>query len=157
MGFVIFLIIVAVVIFIVIQKNKNKKRNAIEDLMNCKAYQLALKIKDELSMKGYSIDLGNEPLIYDNGAVGIWYISSLSGAIYYCANNSEYSPLRMYIEGNISIKNARAGRRCFYAIKNDNIGILIASLKETNEMPPFIEIAIEVIKNNGYGSSTLIE
>jgi len=159
MGWIIFILIIAVIIGVVISKKKNNNENAIEDLKNCKAYELAIKIQDELSNNGISInsDNFNEPLVYNNVAVGTIHFASFSGAIRCCADHSSNSPLWRYTEGDIKIKNARAGRRCFYAVKNDNIGILVESRKETQEIPPFIEIAMEVIRNNGYGSCTFID
>jgi len=157
MGGFISIAVIAIVIIVVVRHLKRQK--AIQELKDSKAYELALLIKDELISKGYQVKSGDwleDPLFYDGMAVGLGYVSSDSdsgGRILFTA----YRSALFYSESDTKLRNARAGRRCFYAIKNDNISILVTSSNESQEMPPFIEIAAEVIKNNGYGSCTLID
>jgi len=133
---------IGVVIIVVVKKSKQREKDA-EELKNSSAYELALKIKDELEKKGYKVSTSSDPVFTDNGAYGSWIIYSGNnhndvGFIYfstYIGCVSDYH-IRMKIASGIRI----------YAIKSDNIGIIVVSDKEQS----LVEMAAEVIKNNGY-------
>jgi hypothetical protein len=57
------------------------------------------------------------------------------------------SLLTHYNASSLSKKNCDATVGQFYAIRDD-IGLLVESLTESKEIPPFIEIAARVIKNS---------
>ena len=155
MGVAVFLLIVAVIIVLVVLKNKRKKEKAIEDLKNSNAYALAIKIRDELEKKeGY--DFGEPSINYIGNAYGDFLSILPSRNNFIHIRFSEYmrGPLD-YAKHNIRMDRARGKRS--YGIENANIGVLVFSDEDSQDMPEYIKIAAEVIKNSGYGSCTQIE
>jgi hypothetical protein len=147
MAVFIILLIAAVVLFFVVRKNKRKK--AIEDLKNRAGHEVAIKIKDELSMKGYKISALDT--FFENGkALGSYYVrsdeSKSLGRITFCTNSWGL----MYQEYNLRQDNIKERMSHYYAIENANIGLLVISNEKSKTIPPVIEVAAEVIKNSGY-------
>jgi len=155
MGLVIFLLIVVGIIVLIVWKNKQKKEKEIEDLKNSKVYELAQKIKDELEKKGY--DFGEPHINFIGNAYGDLTSVLRSGNykfihIYF----SEYRGVLNLRKHNFRLEKISKGGRC-YGIENANIGIMVYSDEVSQDMPEYIKIAAEVIKNSGYGSCTQIE
>jgi hypothetical protein len=155
MGASIVLIIAIIVIVVVVKINKKKK--AIEELANSRAYQLALDIKEEWEKKGYSVseDMITNPSYVDGMASGRGYVFSNfeDGRIRFSAYRDQY--IFMYDEHQFRM--GRSGGKRVYALKNDNIGIFIYSVEDSEGVPKFIEIAAEVIRKSGYGTSILLD
>jgi hypothetical protein len=147
----VFIVLLIAVILIIVVVRKNKRKHAIEELKNGAGYEVAVKIKDELTAKGFRI--GDISLDYDSsGAYGSFFISSEETSFLgklkfstsgFALQNDEHGLQR----GNIE---SRIHHNYKYAIENANLGLLVCSMKESQEVPLFLEIAAEVIKNSGY-------
>jgi hypothetical protein len=137
-------------IFDMYMREKKEKEEAIEIFYKSALYQVGEQIKDELVRNGY----GN----YNNDLS--WRISyhgvdrGIHGYLY-LEKGDDKGTLTF---GSLSIrskakslfdKNCNAVIGQLYAIRDDN-GLLVESLTETKEIPPFIEIAARVIKNSEY-------
>jgi len=150
MGFLLFLIVVGgIVLYVVTLKKKREKarEEAIEDLKNSGAYKVAVKIKDELIQKGFSV---GELIIDfdDDNARGNFSIYSEGGMTFsnkiYALSNREF----IISSYNLRAKHTRLYR---YAIQNNNIGLIVYSDREAQDVPQFLKIAADVIKESGYG------
>jgi hypothetical protein len=141
-GFIFFLVLV-IAVFIIVRQIK--RSNAIEALKKSGGYEVALKIKDELSKQGY--EFSELSTYFLNGkAVGNFYTYSKDGG------HISFSPsgFALYSEEyGLRRANIRSDGR-YYAIENSNIGLLVQSSRKSQTIPPFIEQAAEVIKSSEY-------
>jgi len=137
------IIVAAIVIVIIILSKISKHKNAIKDLYKSAGYLIAKDILNELAQKGF--DVNNEMSIStfgNEGAVGTFNIDGV-GKIYIAKYASD-----LYIFQS-ELRRDNFSRR-YFAIHNNNIGLLVRSSVASDEIPPFIEIAANVIKNSGY-------
>jgi hypothetical protein len=160
MGYLVGIVVVIVVICVV--KYKYNIFSAKEKLEGTSVYVLALKIRDELQMKGYSSSEGcsfSKPDFY-------YYMEFPYGTIE--CKGPAYSGKNFTISFSVSKEGLGYSRRSAYnchGIENDNIHIMVIStvfadnrsLPISQDMPEYIKIAAEVIENSGYGKSKQIE
>jgi len=137
-----------------VQKSK-KQQKAIEELKNGAGYQVAVEILDELAKKGYEVNYEMSTYSMTRGHVGNfdigrgttpdmggWGAGSIAIATYPSDLDSAVHSL--------SINNIEARKGYYFAIQNDIIGLLIRTNFESQEIPPLIKIAAQVIANSGY-------
>jgi hypothetical protein len=164
MPVVIVLIIAIIIIFIVVRKNKRKK--ALEELYHTAGHSVAVQIKDTLVRNGYEV--GEHSISFHGGrfAEGTFLVKSNSqtvGEIHFSGYGFGLSAKERSIGSSnviaISIRKAfreegldvkESSGALYYAIENDNIGVLVCSEQKTYEIPPFLEIAANVIISSGY-------
>jgi len=150
-------VVVIIVVVIIVVLRKNKRNKAIEALKNSSGYEVAKDILDELlAQEGFEIDYEMSTYFMTYGAVGNFYIkkgttSSPSGThwvgnITIATNTNDL----MSAEHSLQTDNIKAQNGYIYAIQNNNIGLLVRSDFESQEIPPFLEIAASVIINSGY-------
>jgi len=156
---IIILIVVVIIVISVIKKNKQKKiakEKAMEDIVNCRGYDLAIKIMDELKKKGFTFRELNKSFIVDAQG-GFWgnddSDSSYTFKIEFSISRAGLRPIR-----NFFILRKVSGQQ-LYGIENDNVSIIVYvdSIRNLPGMPECLKIAAEVIKNNGYGPCTEIK
>jgi hypothetical protein len=158
-GLIVIVAVIIIVIFLRKAKKEGHGEREIESLMNSDACKLALIIRDELNKKGYN---GGEPKYdytngYASGQIGISLQDHFSCCIHFSEHPHGTGSLH-YARERIVLRRAKGQR--VYGIENANIGILVSSENDyldPQDIPEYIVIATEVIKNNGYGSSTMIE
>jgi hypothetical protein len=153
MGYLVGIVVVIVVICVV--KYKYNIFSAKEKLEGTRVYVLALKIRDELQMKGYSSSEGcsfSKP--------GFYYYWEFPYGWIECE-----VPAHLGKKFTIFFSDCKEGLRysrrdatnC-HGIENDNIHIMVISaVSAFQDMPEYIKIAAEVIENSGYGKSKQIE
>jgi hypothetical protein len=160
MGVFIFLVIVVVVIVIAVKKAK--KGNKIEDLKNSAQYALALKIKEELEKKGLTFYEGKaDTTAYGEGVTGCLYGSCkpVDLKIYYASDLDGLIAFR-----NIFLNVVRNVHGSFYGdgFDNHNIPIMVTAeldsgIINSEDLPEYLRIAAEIIRNGGYGQSERIK
>jgi hypothetical protein len=150
-GFIVFLIVV-VVLFLIIRQIRRKK--STEELKNGAGYAVAVKIKDELSKKGFKINDLSVDFDFTGG--------STSGDFRVYPDSSSYTSCGSIFFGvsRIAMMSAEYSIRMqntmerynnhYYVIENANIGLLVSSSEKSQTVPLFIKIAAEVIKNSEY-------
>jgi hypothetical protein len=159
----IFLVIVAiiVVVIVVVKINKhNKDVKAIEQLKRSPCYKIMENIKSQLESRGYDPGSGSSiTTIAVNGeassSIYVWSGSGpkelLGEVICYDSRNSlEYACSRIQYK-NINKKpyeKVLGGH--YYAVANPNVGIIATSNKLSAEIPPFLEIVADVLRNCDY-------
>jgi hypothetical protein len=163
MGEVIVLVIVVIIVVVVVRSNK-RKTEALELLNSSAAHELAVKIKDELVKKGgyrFSFEEPRTSFSFSY-AYGYFLGSFFNNGIHQPGNSVQitYSEYGRGLHDSMQILRMQiAGGGRYYGIENENIGILVHSLDEADsrDMPEYIKIAADVIKNCGYGESTLVK
>jgi len=138
------------------------KKKAFEELKNSNAYTLALEIKDVLEKK--SGGKFNEPRMeYYDYACGTFntFLDDYKNSArnyYVCIMFSEYLK-GLDLSRSSFINQKIQGKKRFYGIENGNIGIMVTldAQKDSQDVPEYIKIAAEVIKNKGYGKCSFIE
>jgi hypothetical protein len=155
-GLIVIVAVIIIVIFLRKAKTEGRSDNGTEALKNSNAYKLAIKIKDEFIKRGYN---GREPdySLISGEVYGLIFIQFLEDGSNYgrnCCNISFCENSHGLIMSNLrhNIISRQLEGQKLYGIDNANIGIMVSS-----EVPECITIASEVIKNSGYGSSTMIE
>ena len=152
MSFFVFLVIVAVIIVLVVVNRNKKREEGIAKLKNGASYDVALQIKEKLTQEGYRIDEMRTYFADGYRAVGKLYIykegsyDNLGNMTFSNYINAIYSAEHLLQMDNIGAMNGY-----YYAIQNAEIGLIVRSGKVSEEIPPFLKIAAEVIKNSGYG------
>jgi hypothetical protein len=158
MGIILELLFVGIIIVAIVnwRKKRREKRSkadavAIAILKTKPAHEVALKILTELAQKGYNVDFKMSAYVSIGGAVGDFSInkgttSDSGGKIHIASDPDDLAnAAHGLIMNNIE---ARGGH--YYAIQNDNIGLLVRADTESQEVPPLIKIAATVIKNSRY-------
>jgi len=152
-----FLMLVAVVVVIVlVVKKSNEKTKALEELENCNGYHLAIQIKEELEKRG--IKFGELSKGYSDDAYGEFRSDVINHDKHL---NISFSRSRFGLKANkigFLLTKAREGNR-ICGIENENVSILV-SLESYHEffqgVPELLQIAAEVINNNGFGKCSVI-
>jgi|GEM_PF-4727400 len=150
MGVLFFLIAIVVIIIVVWKVRKGNRRGKTrEELINSSGYEVAVEIKGKLVQKGYSVgELKTD--FHEDYAYGFFWVGSSDhgsgGSVYFSAYKDGVS----WLEFAMQMENIEARHGYFYAIQNTNIALIVRSDEESNEIPPFIKFAAEVIANSGY-------
>jgi tetratricopeptide (TPR) repeat protein len=126
-----------------------------EKLKTTPGLEVALQIKNELVNKGYKVGKLSKYSQPSEGTVGNFYVYSGDSSVGRIAFS--YSPGALsFVESHLQIDNIQnviVGKLAFgiyYAIENANIGLIVTSAVKTVEIPPFLEIAANVIKSSEY-------
>ena len=159
MGWVIFLAIVAAIIVLIVMRKKRKKAEkeaqeaaAIEDLKISKAYELAIKIKDELEKKkGYKFR--EVKWEYYKTAYGVFScpLPALSDGEYFTIDFS------IYLTGGLDVSRYSVQTKRYHSIENDNVGIVVYTTEATQDVPESIKITAKVIEDSGFGQCKKIQ
>jgi len=138
------------------------KKKAFEELKNSNAYALALEIKDVLEKKSGG-NFGEPRMEYYDYACGTFngFLNDIKNPAhdhYICIIFSEYLK-GLDLSRNSFINQKIRGKKRFYGIENGNIGIMVTldANEDSKDVPEYIKIAAEVIKNKGYGQCSFIE
>jgi len=174
MGFLIFLLIVAGIIVLIAAVIKNKHKKALEELEECRGYTLAFQIKEELEKREFNFDethkgvrlkFGEMTKFFNEDAKG-WFSCSIGD--YRSGYGYDYD-IKIYCgRSNLALRSNKqqfrwtkaSKRNQLYGIENENVSIFVSissGYEFFQDVPEVIKIAAEVIKNNGYGQSTLME
>jgi hypothetical protein len=154
-GFLVVLAIIIIVVVVVVVEKKKKQKEieelAFEHLKKSDVYNLALKIKDELGKKGCpfyepSMHFSNDAY-GTSGAYGMIHSTETRAWIYFSEDRNN---------GGLGFAKFDVRIHRWYGIENANIGVVVHSDVNTLDMPEYLKIAVEVIKNSGYGLCTLI-
>ena len=157
MGFLVFLLIVALVIGLIVGlvKKKSNDTTAVylrQTIKKLPGYEVALQIKE-----------GLEALEDDDFVVSDMSITSENTALFTVSSGSKEIGIMecthhlanlSYKENELRKKNTETDTtqqgEYYYAIKNDNIGLLVYSTVKSKDVPPFLKIAAKVIMDSGY-------
>jgi len=157
MGFLVFLLIVALIIFIIVKVAKKKSNDTREVYL-----RQWIEKTSGYDVASYLIK-GLEELEDDDYAVSAMSITPEGTALFTVSYGSEeiggiecthHLDNLSYKENELRKKNAEADTahqgEYYYAVKNDNIGLLVYSTVKSKDVPPFIVIAAGIIKISGY-------
>ena len=143
-------LIIAVIVVVIYFAAQSGTKNINNELKKSPALEVADKIKNELTQKGYSVNDEYKLEFIDNDHVGTFSVSSGSVLVGKMICSRYQSPRFSSDASYIRYKNNNVIAGYFYAIENSKIGLLVYSLEESREIPPLIEIAANVIINSGY-------
>ena len=157
MGFFVFLLIVALIIFIIVNVAKKKSNDTREVILRqwiekLPGNEIALQIEEELE------ELEDESYVVSASSItpegtALFTVSSGSEVIGEMECTHHLDNLS-YKEKELRKKNAEADTtqqgEYYYAIKNDNIGLLVYSTVKSKDLPPFLRIAAKLIMESGY-------
>jgi|TergutMp193P3_1026864.scaffolds.fasta_scaffold153631_2 hypothetical protein len=152
--------VVAVALIVVVVANKKKRKKGFEELKNGKAYELAVKIKDEVEKKG-RFHFGEPKWEWKTNAYGTFDAFSDGfkfSCIIYFSESLEGALSKELRDTQNANTNHWEGWIGHYYLKNEKIGIAVRSHDDSlssRGVPESIEIAIAVIEDNGYGQSVI--
>jgi len=164
----IFLLIVVGIVVLIVFVKMNKRKQAIEELAECRGHDLAIKIKDELEKREINFGQAYKDMKVNFGEMHKYFDVDDACGEFSCLIADQFK-IEIYCSRSMlgldsKIYRFRAnktlGRNRYCGIKNDNVAILVcvSSKNESfQDVPEVINIASEVIINNGYGQCSLIE